>query len=131
MFVLLQGYVLEILLTLESAIEWSLYDQSTCVNGTHGALSQFNSVNPKLDLEDEEKDLETSDFASALPSFSASLGAASPLSDVRFWKKDIDIKGGHCRSLSSDCDIRRTLGLYTQIGRNDEEADEMMLRVRR
>lgn len=125
----LQGYVLEILFTLESAIEWSIYDHSTYLNGGQGAIIRFNDINQK-DLEDEEKDVERNDVASALPSFSASWSAASPLSDGR-WRQEIDLRAGHFRSLSSGCDIRRTLGLYTLLGRNDVEAEEMMLRVRR
>lgn len=101
---------MEILLTLETASDWTMVDQS-------------NTSEPKNDQDlslgfylDDEKD-------DAVDDYSLHMVSSGPLTRVR--------QGGHIRSLSSGCEFKRHSCLLNRFGRWNSSRDDPMLRAKR
>lgn len=105
-----QGYVMEILLTLEAASDWTMVDQS---NTSESKNDQDLSL--RFYMEDEKDD--------AVDDYSLHIVSSGPLIRVR--------QGGHIRSLSSGCEFKRHSGLLHRFGRLNGSRDDPMLRAKR
>lgn len=106
-----QGYVMEILLTLEAASDWTLTDQSLASelsNGLELGLGYY--------LEDEKEDL-VDDYDVHVD------GSVGSLAKFR--------QGGHFRSLSSGCELKRHSFLFNHFGRLNGSREDPQLRERR
>ena len=106
---------MEILLTLEAASDWTIVDQSNMTE-----LSSSLDFGLSSHMEDEKED-----FADGinLHILSTSAGSISPLTRIRH--------GGHIRSLSSGCELKRHSSLFNQFGRLNGSRDDPHLRTRR
>lgn len=104
-----QGYVMEILLTLETASDWTIVDQSNTSETKSGL-----ELNLGFYLEDEKEDI--------VDEYNLHVSSASSLSRVRH--------GGHIRSLSSGCESKRHSSLFNQLGRLNGSRDDPQLRAR-
>lgn len=106
-----QGYVMEILLTLETASDWAMTDHPNR-SGLEQGLG-FHFEDEKEDSIDEYN----------LHIICASVGSISPLTRMRH--------GGHIRSLSSGCEFKRHSSLFSQFGRlNGNRDDPNLIRTR-
>ncbi|KAL9973951.1 hypothetical protein ACROYT_G020474 [Oculina patagonica] len=109
-----QGYVMEILLTLEAASDWTIVDQSNTTELLGGL-----ELGLGFHFEDEKEDFVDGDNLHIL---STSTGSFSPLTRIRH--------GGHIRSLSSGCELKRHSSLFNQFGRLNGSRDDPQLRMR-
>ena len=105
-----QGYVMEILLTLEAASDWTIVDQSNTSESSSGL-----ELSLAYHLEDEKEDV--------VDEYNLHVGSVGPLSRVRH--------GGHIRSLSSGCELKRHSSLFNHFGRLNGSRDDPQLRMRR
>lgn len=101
---------MEILLTLETASDWAIVDQSNTSETKSGL-----ELNLGFYLEDEKEDI--------VDEYNLHVSSASSLSRVRH--------GGHIRSLSSGCESKRHSSLFNQLGRLNGSRDDPQLRARR
>ena len=106
---------MEILLTLEAASDWTIVDQSTTTESLGGL-----ELGLSFHLEDEKEDFVDDNISQIL---STSAGSVSPLTRIRH--------GGHIRSLSSGCELKRHSALFNQLGRLNGNRDDPHLRTRR
>jgi len=106
---------MEILLTLEAASDWTIVDQSNTTE-----LSSSLDFGLTSHLEDEKEDFVDGMNLNILSSSASSI---SPLTKIR--------QGGHIRSLSSGCEMKRHSSLFNQFGRLNGTRDDPHLRTRR
>ncbi|XP_032237485.2 protein furry homolog isoform X2 [Nematostella vectensis] len=118
-----QGYVMEILLTLEAATDWTMYDSADPPAGRDRSTSTSSGTSDSKDVENEE-----------LANFLSPLGASLPVGSPHFNRHSTFINDfpsmRHYRSLSSGCDVRRALGFYNHLGKLNNHSDEILLRAR-
>lgn len=101
---------MEILLTLEAASDWTIVDQSNTSEALSGP-----ELNLGYYLEDEKEDV--------VDEYNLHVGSVGPLSRVRH--------GGHIRSLSSGCELKRHSSLFNHFERLNGSRDDPQLRARR
>lgn len=107
---------MEILLTLEAASDWAITNHSNTTE-----LSTGLELGLGFHVEDEKEDIVDEYNLHVL---SSSVGSVSPLTRIRH--------GGHIRSLSSGCELKRHSSLFSQFGRmNGNRDDPNLSRVRR
>lgn len=106
---------MEILLTLEAASDWTIVDQSNSTELPGGL-----ELGLAFHIEDEKEDFVDENNLRIL---STSAGSVSPLSRIRH--------GGHIRSLSSGCELKRHSSLFNHFGRLNGSRDDPHLRTRR
>ncbi|XP_029213132.2 LOW QUALITY PROTEIN: protein furry homolog [Acropora millepora] len=104
-----QGYVMEILLTLETASDWTMVDHSNT-----SELKNDQDLSLGFYLDDEKDD--------AVDDYSLHMVSSGPLTRVR--------QGGHIRSLSSGCEFKRHSSLLNRFGRWNGSRDDPMLRAK-
>ncbi|XP_068703466.1 protein furry homolog-like isoform X2 [Montipora foliosa] len=99
-----QGYVMEILLTLEAASDWTIMDPSNTSESKNGQELSLGFY-----LDDETEDV--------VDEYKLHIDSAGPLARVR--------QGGHIRSLSSGCEFKRHSCLFNHFGRPNGSGDEI------
>lgn len=111
---------MEILLTLEASTDWTMYDSTECPAGQDRFIPYGLGGNYR---DQESKDADFDEFANVLSPLGTSLPGRNPLSARTSYNESLSVR--HFRSLSSGCDFKRALGMYSNMGRLSHQNSDM------